>query len=124
MEQIETIQMPFRDGFRMEAVIVWDYDCHPNDFDCYDADQIAAFDAGDWCYVGVIVRAMRGDHEVGSASLWGVDYGLGPSGSAVPKPDEFSYARYDVPAELAPEAVEHAWSNVDRMIEAAALLAH
>jgi hypothetical protein len=47
-----------------------------------DADRLAAFNRGDWCYVGVVVTVEYISHhegripqysEVGSASLWGIE---------------------------------------------------
>src|SRR4051794_21628083 len=56
-----------------------DFDTTPEEFDCYDAADMAAFHNDDWSYVGVRVKAEV--HEVGyelhitTDGLWGVEYG-------------------------------------------------
>ena len=71
-----TIEM---DGLRIVATIHPDCDSNPREFDCYTEDQIAAFERGDWCYVGVVLSVyvddvLLLDH---AASLWGIDCNLG-----------------------------------------------
>lgn len=63
--------------FKIVAKVVADHDCHPSDFgfDCYTPEQIAAFDRGDWCMVGVVLSVwlktvVLDDH---AAACWGVD---------------------------------------------------
>jgi hypothetical protein len=56
--------------------IVADSDASPGDYDCYSAEDISAFNNGEWRYVGVILYT----HKPGSAlesvtSLWAVEYG-------------------------------------------------
>jgi hypothetical protein len=57
-----------------------DYDASPNDSDCYDAEAKAAFERGEWSYVGVEVHAVREHFEgtvnvqtIASDSLWAVE---------------------------------------------------
>jgi hypothetical protein len=122
---INTIQRDERDGFDITVSIVADTDSSPRDFESYSEEDIQRWNEGDWQYVGVVVTASRNGHELGSASLWGVDYGLSPSGErpgSEAAPDSYSYAEVDVAAELEPEAVANAWENIDRLIEAAAAL--
>jgi len=63
------------DGLRIVATVHPDYFVTPREFDCYTEDQIAAFERGDWCYVGVVLSVyvedvLLLDH---AASLWGID---------------------------------------------------
>ena len=67
------------DGLRIVATVHPDCDSSPREFDCYTEDQIAAFERGDWCYVGVVLSVyvddvLLLDH---AASLWGIDCNLG-----------------------------------------------
>lgn len=56
-----------------------DYDANPRDFDCYDADQLAAWDRGEWRFVGMvpILSLDVGDCEVEvkGPGLWAVEWG-------------------------------------------------
>jgi hypothetical protein len=45
-----------------------DYDASPNDSDCYDAEAKAAFERGEWSYVGVEVHAVR-EHFEGTVNV-------------------------------------------------------
>jgi hypothetical protein len=69
-------------GLYLTARTVEDGDASARDFDRYSKRQIAAFNRGEWCYVGVVVTAEYISHhegripqysEVGSASLWGIE---------------------------------------------------
>jgi len=62
-------------GFRIVATVHHDCDSSPREFDCYTEDQIAAFDRGEWCYVGLVLSVyvddvLLLDH---AASLWGIN---------------------------------------------------
>lgn len=63
------------DGFDIDAYIVPDSDSDPSDADCYSADDIAAYRAGRWSYVGTTVTASRAGIVLGSAHLGGSEYG-------------------------------------------------
>lgn len=62
-------------GFDISAAIEPDCDITPNDFDCYDQQTIDAWKADRWYYVGLVVTASRDGIELGSSSLWGIEYG-------------------------------------------------
>jgi hypothetical protein len=56
--------------------IVADSDASPGDYDCYSAEDISAFNNGDWRYVGVILYTYQpGKALEGVTSLWAVEYG-------------------------------------------------
>lgn len=38
-----------------------------------DYKRMEGLDAGDWCYMGVIVKASRNGIDLGEASLWGIE---------------------------------------------------
>lgn len=61
------------EGFTLRAHLEHDGDTKPTDFDCYSADDTAAWDRDEWQYVGVIVTASKAGVDLGDASLWGVD---------------------------------------------------
>lgn len=67
------------DGFDIVAYLVPDTDSAPTDFDCYSPEQIQAWREDEWQYVGTIVTASRAGIELGSASLWGSEYGFLPT---------------------------------------------
>jgi hypothetical protein len=63
------------DGFDLAATLEPDHDSTPYDAECYDAQDIEAWRAGDWSYVGTVVTASKAGIELGSASLWGSESG-------------------------------------------------
>lgn len=65
---VRTIEV---NGRTVTLTIAPDDDTTPMDADCYDADDIAAWRAGDWQYVVVTVTAV--DDAV--SSMGGVEYG-------------------------------------------------
>ena len=69
------------DGITYSVMLVPDYDASPDDADSYSASDKAAFAAGEWSYVGVIVRPVIDGNELREAedSLWGVEYGFMPA---------------------------------------------
>lgn len=54
--------------------LVGDQDATPDDYDCYDADQRAAWFDCRWQFVGLVV-GVQGFHA--SAGLWAIEYGWG-----------------------------------------------
>lgn len=56
-----------------------DYHSSPADADCYTPKQVAAFENGDWYYVGIIptVAIIENGVLIGieGPSLWGIEYG-------------------------------------------------
>lgn len=72
---IDNKQLGTIDGFDITARIEHDSDITPNDFDCYSDEVVAAWKSDRWHYVGLIVTASRNGIELGSDSLWGIEYG-------------------------------------------------
>lgn len=60
------------DGVVYHVQLIADVDAIPDDYECYDADQRAAWFGGQWQFVGLVVR-VRGFHD--SAGLWAIEYG-------------------------------------------------
>lgn len=73
---IDNKQLGTIDGFDITARIECD-DIGIEFFgdESYTPEQVAAQRRGDWYYVGLIVTASRDDIELGSDSLWGIEYG-------------------------------------------------
>lgn len=78
MDVIDRKQLGMIDGFAIEAVIVPDLDANPDEADCYDEADKAAWRRDEWSYVGTIVTASQHGVELGSSSLWGSEYGFSP----------------------------------------------
>jgi hypothetical protein len=72
---IDKRELPAQDGFDLRAELVPDYDGSTDDSDCYTPKQIAAWRNDDWRFVGIIVTASREGIDLGSASIWGTEYG-------------------------------------------------
>jgi hypothetical protein len=61
--------------FRVE--LLHDGDTTPDEFECYSPEDIAAWQADEWRFVGVLVKYETGRFAtitVTSVGLWGVDY--------------------------------------------------
>lgn len=63
------------EGFEIDAKLVHDCDTTPDEFDCYSDEQIAAWQADHWMFVGTIITASKAGLELGTSSLWGSEYG-------------------------------------------------
>jgi hypothetical protein len=71
------------DGFYVEfaRITLEDDDASPRDYDCYSPEQIKAFHAGEWSFIGIraqarclIVRNGTGTFvNVDSPGLWGIE---------------------------------------------------
>ena len=65
-------------GFTLTARIKFDDATRPGEVDCYSEEDIKRWEAGEWCYVGIVVSAeykgWRLEDPV--ASLWGLECGL------------------------------------------------
>ncbi len=79
MDIIDTADWGQVDGFDISAVIVPDIESHcDEDWRSMGADSTAAYNRGDWSYVGVIVTASRAGVALGSDSIWGSEHGCIP----------------------------------------------
>lgn len=65
-----------RDGMAYIVRVHLDHDTNPNEYDCYDAEDIAAYERGEWWFVGVEVYATVAPDT--SASLWALNMGTAP----------------------------------------------
>ena len=61
--------------FTITARIVDDTDTRPDWFDCYTPEQIAAWERGDWYFVGLVLSVSIDGYTLDdhAASLWGID---------------------------------------------------
>lgn len=76
MDIIDSIDLPSRDGFDIRADMVdQDYYQPTPDGDTYSTETIDAYVSGAWKYVGVIVTASRHGVDLGSDSVWDMEYG-------------------------------------------------
>lgn len=75
------------DGFYVEfaRIIIEDEDAAPTDYDCYSAEQIAAFRRGDWSYIGlraqarcmIVANGVGTFVNIDSPGIWGVESNSG-----------------------------------------------
>lgn len=86
--------------FTIRATIKQDDSTRPTDFDCYAPEHIAAWERGEWSYVGVVLSVHLDDLTLDehATSLWGIDCNLD---------GENTYLA-DVANDLLPEAIERA----------------
>lgn len=75
MDIIDSIELGTRDGFDIRAELVPDTTYYSEPDGDYTPEQAAAFTNGDWRYVGIIVTASCMGSNLGSDSIWGMEYG-------------------------------------------------
>lgn len=80
MDIIDSITLDSVAGFDLRAEIVPDSDNSPDEYETYSRAALDAYERGDWNYVGIIVTASRAGIDLGSDSIWAVEYGLLPLG--------------------------------------------
>ena len=80
---IDSITLDSVDGFDITAQTVADETYYAEPDGDYTDEQIAAFQRGDWGYVGIVVTASRAGIELGSGGIWGVEAGVYPLDSEV-----------------------------------------
>jgi hypothetical protein len=98
------------EGFDIVASIEHDYDTRPTDFDCYDAEQVKAWEFDQWFFCGVVLSVSRNGVDLSdhAASLWGVECNLGTDNDYLT----------EVCAEMEAEALAVARAEVVRIREA------
>ena len=96
--------------FTIRATVHDDTDTTPDDFDCYSPESIAAWRAGDWCYVGIVLSVWLDDICIDdhAASLWGITCNV-PT-------DDNSYLS-ECANDLLPEALEAAERARRKLVE-------
>lgn len=119
MDIIDRKDLGVVDGFKLEAVIVPDFDASPMEAECYSPADVEAWKNDSWSYVGTIVTASREGVELGSASLWASEYGWSPGWDRYISPldgegDEFVNGYGNG---LIKEAIEEAKKMVEKIQE-------
>lgn len=68
------------DGTEFTAYIDHDPDTLPDEFEGYSEERFETWKRDDWCFVGVVIRALRGGVLLGDylASLWGIESDSSP----------------------------------------------
>lgn len=98
------------DGIEFRARLEHDWDCRPEDADCYTKRQIQAWKDDQWHYFGLVVSAHVDGIELGDfASLWGIE-GNFPSRRKNP-----NKCFLEVANELLTEAIESAKTEASRI---------
>jgi hypothetical protein len=113
MYEIDSKDLPAVEGFDIRISVVYDDDCHPESFDCYDEQQLKAWRNDEWTFVGVIVTASKRGIELGVSSLWGCERGWFPGNK------EFIDPLVDNPyiEDLVDEAVRSAKAELAQLLE-------
>ena len=65
-------------GFRFVATINPDDYSRPDDYECYDDEQMRGWNNDEWSLCGIVISVFRGDVKVleHAASLWGIELNL------------------------------------------------
>lgn len=92
--------------------------------DCYTDEDRQAYRDDDWTFVGIEVTASAEGFDLGSASIWGMEFGTWSDGSDFnPLEDSHGDFASGYGAELITEAVDearHALRNLAPLVAAAA----
>ncbi len=61
--------------YSITARIEFDHDARPTDYECYEQDEIDAWNNDDWFYCGVVLSVSYNGVEIcdHAASLWGIE---------------------------------------------------
>jgi|688.fasta_scaffold80666_6 hypothetical protein len=75
----DTITADVTKKMKLVAAIVFDDQCQPSDFDCYDEQQIERWQKDEWYFVGVVLSLQSHDGTIKAhlGSLWGNECHLG-----------------------------------------------
>ena len=103
-DQIVTTNGPFE----IVAHIVYDEFVTPNDCDCYDAHQIAAWHNDAWFFCGIVLDVLLDGIPVAphAAAIWGVEANLSKDNQHLT----------DTANELLPEALNEAKRTAQKLI--------
>jgi len=95
-------------GLTLRAELLHDEFMTPDDFDCYNKEQIESWKRGDWFFGGLVVSLLSDNVVIGKnlASLWGLDCNI---------VDENSYLD-EVAEELFAEAEDEARKVVAELL--------
>jgi hypothetical protein len=113
-DAIETMSWGTVDGFDITARAVPDNDFGADAVVGFGLDVGAAYAAGEFCYVGVIVTASRAGVALGSDSIWGSEYGTIPGVGVV---NPLSDSDYMYRADLIDNAVADARMRLTEITE-------
>lgn len=80
-EAIASLALEPVDGFTLTAYMLPDDMSRLDDSECYGPEDIEAYEAGRWSFVGVAVVAEYNGVAYGDASIWGMEYGTWADGS-------------------------------------------
>jgi len=121
MDTIESRKLAAREGFDLTVTMHPDYDSTPGDADCYTEADHEAFNRGAWGYVGLMVTASRHGVELGTASLWGMEYGSLPGVAGYVDPIDADDAHgAETVADLESEAIAEARATLSRLCDGGA----
>ncbi len=97
------------DGWTITARIERDNDTRPDDFDCFDPEQIEAWKNDEWFYCGVVLAVEKNGVTLSkhAASLWGVECNY---------PGSKNEYLTEVSNELLDEAIEQGKQELNYMI--------
>lgn len=122
MQVLETRDLGKRDGFDLVAYKVVDDHTSTDEYDCYEEADKAAYNAREWGFVGVVVKAFRDGVELGEDAIWGVEDGYYPGAKSEDNPSGYingfdhtlgGEGCYDVPDEAVTQA-KVVWSKLVR----------
>jgi hypothetical protein len=116
---IESRKIGVVDGFDIEAHLEPDPDTRPEDKETYIGDEeiLGAWSRDEWHFVGTVVTASKAGVELGSAAIWGQEYGQWPCESGWLSPldgDADSFGNGYGP-DLIAEAIEEARETIQKI---------
>jgi hypothetical protein len=75
----DTIKADITDKVQLVATLVFDDQCQPTDFDCYEEADIERWKNDEWIFVGIVLSIQSHDGTIHTRldSLWGNEANLG-----------------------------------------------
>lgn len=118
-DALDTRDLGTVDGFQVSAALMPDLDAHPDEYECYGADDVTAWRDDWWTYVGIVVTVSREGIELGEASLWAIEHGTMPIGGGVAATIDVDAWEHDALSDLTDEALAAARETIARLCGAA-----
>jgi hypothetical protein len=69
-KQIKTVE----DGFVVVIQIDPDSGTRPEDYDCYDREDVESWERGEWCFVSILVSVWLKGVKLSTVAITGVDF--------------------------------------------------
>jgi len=80
----DTVERELPGGVYLRARIEPEYDCRPDNFDCYAEEDVQRWRDDEWSYCGIVLSVHVGEETIDkhAASLWGIELNFSDDGNS------------------------------------------